>query len=132
MDHWHCQRCGAEQVTAPLSAAGTKLAKSRHKLASQIFSNVTLFFIYFFLIHFSGFHHGAEAPPPHRRPTTTKPLPLVCILEPNPFTSEAGGEEKKGNRSESTKQEQQKKKGGLPSPLFTPLLIVNFRSSFTH
>lgn len=48
MDHWHCQRCGAEQVTAPLSVARTKLAKSRHKLASHIFSNMTLFFIYFF------------------------------------------------------------------------------------
>lgn len=48
MDHWHCQRCGAEQVTAPLSVARTKLARSRHKLASHIFGNMTLFFIYFF------------------------------------------------------------------------------------
>lgn len=62
MDHWHCQRCGAEQVTAPLSAARTKLAKSRHKLASHIFSNVTLFFIYFF------FYPLFRIPPPTPSP----------------------------------------------------------------
>lgn len=77
MDHCHCQRCGAEQVTAPLSVARTKLAKSRYKLASHIFSNVTLFFIYFFDPFFWIF-------PPSC-------LPLVCITLPNPFTSQTGG-----------------------------------------
>lgn len=89
MDHWHCQRCGAEQVTAPLSVARTKLAKSRHKLASHIFSNMTLFFIYF-LIHFSGFF-----PPP----------PLVCVLVPNPFKSQASKNENICCQNKNTKLE---------------------------
>lgn len=86
MDHWHRQRRGAEQVTAPLSVARTKLAKSRHKLASHIFSNVTLFFIYFpdpLLRIFS----------PHR-----PPFPPRAVLVPNPLTSER----KAGIRGETT------------------------------
>lgn len=100
MDHWHCQRCGAEQVTAPLSAARTKLAKSRHKLASHIFSNVTLFFIYFFFfIHFSGFH----SPPP-----STPSTPSSCVhLNTKSFhiTSWWKGGKKNEKSSASTKQE---------------------------
>lgn len=45
---WITGSGGAEQVTAQRSVARTELAKSRRKLASHIFINVTLFFIYFF------------------------------------------------------------------------------------
>lgn len=94
MDHWHCQRCGAEQVTAPLSVARTKLAKSRHKLASHIFSNMTLFFIYFFDPLFRIF----------------SPPPLVCVLVPNPFKSQTSRNENICCQNKNTKLE---KKMGL-------------------
>ena len=79
--------CGAEQVTAPLSVARTKLAKSRHKLASHIFCNMTLFCIYFFDPLFRIFHP-----------------PLVFVLVPNPFTSEAGKNSETGIKIQCKKK----------------------------
>jgi len=74
---WITGSGGAEQVTAQRSVARTELAKSRRKLASHIFINVTLFFIYFFWSTFQDLFGSPPSPPPS---------PLVCILEPNPFT----------------------------------------------
>lgn len=109
MDHWHCQHCGAEQVTAPLSVARTKLAKSRHKLASHVFCNMTLFFIYFFGSTFQDFFFLSS--------------PTPCILVPNPLTSEASA-----NKNGSTKLGQRHETRNLLQSMF----FVALRGGSSH